>query len=96
MAMAKNRNVSKSRNGRKKSRTSNIQKRRVARTAAQSAERGKKTFLSGREMQSPSIIPEMQQPELMVEQESTNSKKSELYMLNEAEFIRAFGWWGLH
>ena len=31
---------------------------------------------------SPSIIPEIPKPEL--------------YMLNEAEFIRTFGWWGLH
>jgi hypothetical protein len=44
--------------------------------------------------QSPSIIPEIPQPELMVE--SSNLKKPELYMLNEAEFVRTFGWWGLH
>jgi hypothetical protein len=34
-------------------------------------------------------VPEIPQPVLMVE--SSNLKKPELYMLNEAEFIRTFG-----
>jgi hypothetical protein len=84
--------VTKRQNGRK-SRTVN---KRIGRGAGQGAQKTKKIPQETKNIKSPSIKPEIQQTELMVERESSNSKKPELYMLNEAEFIRTFGWWGLH
>jgi hypothetical protein len=77
----------KRQNGRIKSRTVNMRTRRAT------AQRTEQIPHEARKIHSPSIIPEMQQTEPM---ESTNSMKSELYMVNEAEYIRLFGWWGLH
>jgi hypothetical protein len=77
------RNGAKRQNGRIKSRTVNM---RTGRAAAQRAEQTKKIT---RKIQSPSIMPERQQTEPMG---STNSRKPELYMVNEAEYIRSFGW----
>jgi hypothetical protein len=55
----------------------------------------KKSPHQTKKIDSPSIVPEIPQAQLMVERESTNLRKSELYMVSEAEFIRTFGWWGL-
>jgi triacylglycerol esterase/lipase EstA (alpha/beta hydrolase family) len=73
------RNRAKRQNGRIKSPTVNI---RTGRAAAKSAEQ---ILQEIRKIQSPSIVPEIQQTEAI-----------ERYMVNEAEFIRTFGWWGLH
>jgi hypothetical protein len=86
----KKHNGAKRQNGRIKSRTVNM---RTGRAAAQRAEQTNKIPQETRKIQSPSIMPEIQQTEPMG---STNSRKSELYMVNEAEYIRTFGWWGLH
>lgn len=66
------------------------------RDAARGAKNTKKIPQQTKNIQSPSIVPETQQNELMVEREASNTKKLERYMLNEIEFIRTFGWWGLH
>jgi hypothetical protein len=84
------RNGAKRQNGRIKSRTVNMRTRRAA---ARRAEQTKKIPRETRKIQSPSIIPEIQQTEPMG---ITNSREIECYMLNEAEHIRTFGWWGLH
>ena len=78
------RNAAKRQNGRIKSRTVNM---RTGRGAGQGAQKRKKIPQETKNIKSPSIIPEIQQTEL---------RELELYMLNEAEFIRTFGWWGLH
>jgi hypothetical protein len=76
----------------RKSRTVNM---RTGRGATQRAAGTKKISHQTKTIDSPSIVPEIPQAELMVERESTNLRKSELYLVSEAEFIRNFGWWGL-
>jgi hypothetical protein len=75
-----NHRAKRQKNGRIKSRTVNM---RTHRATAQRAEQIPQGGI--RKIQSPSIIPEIQQTEVV-----------ERYMVNEVEFIRTFGWWGLH
>jgi hypothetical protein len=82
MGKAARRKVVKRQNS---SRTVNMRTRRAATQRV-----GKTKKIS----QSPSITPGIPEAELTVE--SSNLKKCELYMLNEAEFVRTFGWWGFH
>jgi hypothetical protein len=92
MGKTAKRSVTKRQNGRK-SRTVNM---RTGRGPARRATGTKKISHQIKKIDSPSIVPEIPQAELMVERESTNLRKSELYMVSEVEFIRTFGWWGLH
>jgi hypothetical protein len=77
----------KRQNVRIKSRTVSVRTRRAT------AQRAEQIPQETRKIGSPSIVPEIQQTEPM---ETTKSMKSERYMVNEAEYIRLFGWWGLH
>ena len=86
------RKVTKRQNDRD-SRTRNV---RLRRGASERAGKIKTIPQETKKVRSPSIIPEIPQLELTVEMASANVRETELYMLNEAEFIRAFGWWGLH
>jgi hypothetical protein len=78
-----------------KRQNSRIKSRTVSkRTRRATAQRAEQIPQETRKIQSPSIISEIQQPELMVE--SSSLKKPERYMVNEAEYIRTHGWWGFH